>query len=287
MTKNPTSTAPATQAESAQTTLRVAICVMCHKATPVLEQLIDSLQHPAIDLYVHVDGKCDLPPFTPLEHRARLLRKRHSIQWGRSSQIDAMLALFRATCEQPIDYLLLVSGDSLPLWRAEELLERIPQGEEMITLLPMSRKEMEGRLRSKQSWWRRLYYRFFGLGELFAELSSGPSWVGFSPRLRDWMLRYLEQHPAYERLFKGSFCGDELFFHSLAIRSPYRESLHAGRGYMYTDWSAGEAHPKMLSSEDLESLKAVREATDGRWLFARKFRDDVDLERYRALFLKD
>ena len=55
------------------------------------------------------------------------LEHRIDVQWGRRSQIDAEMALFEYASHfrVHIDYLFLVSGDTLPLCSRETLLERL------------------------------------------------------------------------------------------------------------------------------------------------------------------
>ena len=44
---------------------RIAFCILCHKYTPVLEELIRILNVPGNEIFIHVDGKSRIQDFAP------------------------------------------------------------------------------------------------------------------------------------------------------------------------------------------------------------------------------
>lgn len=48
------------------TPFRIAFCVLCHKYTPVLAELVHQLDAPGNGLFIHVDGKADIGAFAAL-----------------------------------------------------------------------------------------------------------------------------------------------------------------------------------------------------------------------------
>ena len=48
-----------TRAMKENTPFRIAFCVLCHKYTPVLAELVHQLDAPGNGLFIHVDGKAD------------------------------------------------------------------------------------------------------------------------------------------------------------------------------------------------------------------------------------
>lgn len=48
---------------------RIAFCILCHKYTPVLEELIRILNVPGNEIFIHVDGKSRIQDFAPLRDR--------------------------------------------------------------------------------------------------------------------------------------------------------------------------------------------------------------------------
>ena len=55
-----------TRAMKENTPFRIAFCVLCHKYTPVLAELVHQLDAPGNGLFIHVDGKADIGAFAAL-----------------------------------------------------------------------------------------------------------------------------------------------------------------------------------------------------------------------------
>lgn len=47
---------------------RIAFCILCHKYTPVLEELIRILNVPGNEIFIHVDGN----PASKISHRSEI-----------------------------------------------------------------------------------------------------------------------------------------------------------------------------------------------------------------------
>lgn len=54
------------------TPFRIAFCVLCHKYTPVLAELVHQLDAPGNGLFIHVDGKADIGAFAALGKTGRV-----------------------------------------------------------------------------------------------------------------------------------------------------------------------------------------------------------------------
>lgn len=64
-----------TRAMKENTPFRIAFCVLCHKYTPVLAELVHQLDAPGNGLFIHVDGKADIGGLRRTrQDRARLFR---------------------------------------------------------------------------------------------------------------------------------------------------------------------------------------------------------------------
>jgi Core-2/I-Branching enzyme len=72
------------------------------------------------------------------------------------------------------------------------------------------------------------------------------------------------------RFFEHVFVPDELFFQTLVLNSPHRDSV-VDANLRYIDWSTTPG-PKVLRTDDLEALLGSG------MLFARKFDETVDAE---------
>lgn len=73
-----------TRAMKENTPFRIAFCVLCHKYTPVLAELVHQLDAPGNGLFIHVDGKADIGAFAALGKTGRVcfVEPRTKVYWG-------------------------------------------------------------------------------------------------------------------------------------------------------------------------------------------------------------
>jgi hypothetical protein len=268
--------------------MKIAYCIVCHKFTPVLEELVRQVGG-ANDVYIHVDAKVPLDAFAPLRGAANFLENRVPVAWGRYSQIEATLRLLDATRAHECDYIALISGDTLPLKNDDDIKHFLwdNRGQEFIFEAPLQPRHA-ARVRYKYpdrdprgSMWAALRRRLRLLprNKYFHSLPPlhfATNWFAITPALRDYFFDYLGTHPEYTEAFRHSHCGDELFFTTLAANSPFKEKMDRRR-YMYADWKTGPQFPRTLDESDFPRLRAATE------LWARKFADNINLEAYRDL----
>lgn len=113
--------------ESIAPPFRIAFCIECHKYTPVLQTLVDLLDHPGNELFIHVDAKSCLADFRPLRGKVHFIRPRIKVYWGHVSQIACMLQLFKATQQSGCHNIGLLSGDTLPLHSHDEIRRHLKE----------------------------------------------------------------------------------------------------------------------------------------------------------------
>ena len=75
--------------------MRIAILIQCHKNSKQINLLLERLNHPDIDCYLHIDKKAD---FTDkIIHRENVFvlpdEKRVAVKWAQISQVTATLNL--------------------------------------------------------------------------------------------------------------------------------------------------------------------------------------------------
>lgn len=284
---------------------RIAFCILCHKYMPVLQELVDRLTVPGNTVYLHVDGKTPLREFAPLRDKVHFITPRTKVYWGQYSQPESTLRLLRATCGSGCRYVVLLSGDTLPLRDTGEIREYLresyAQGREFVDMEPeLSISEIDRKLckthyfRDKSTlgrrtchilgkWFRPAYNPYF---HTLPPLEKGSNWIAVTDRFRDYVIEYLSAHPGYERAFRHSSCGDEFFFQTLMGSSAFA-GRNCKRTPMFVRWAAGDnAHPILLGTKDLPMLAALRDTPGHTWLFARKIADDIDLNAYRTLVLQ-
>lgn len=224
-----------------------------------------------------------------------------------------MLRLLRATRKGTYRYIVLLSGDTLPLQpcgrihdflkasypaqfadmqpelHIEELTQKMrwphyPDRNDWIKHLPgFFRKRL-------YKWLRPRINPYFNI---LPPLEKGSNWIAITDKSRDFAFEYLHRHPGYIRAFRYSHCGDELFFQTLMGISEFA-GANTRRPLVYTRWiGEGTPHPETFGTDDLPRLTELYRrdgkdrASEVPWLFARKFDDRLDLDLFRAAFFRE
>lgn len=266
-----------TRAMKEDTPFRIAFCVLCHKYTPVLAELVHQLDAPGNGLFIHVDGKADIGAFAALGKTGRVcfVEPRTKVYWGGFGMVESTLRLFSATRDGGFRYVVLISGDTLPLYPAETirtvLREAYDRGRQFISANPSITPEEADRIRrrrfcpDKSTFARRLLRiamkctmradnPFF---DRLPPLEKGSQWIAITDRMRDFIFDYLAVHPDFIPAFRYSHAADELFFHTLLGDSPFA-GHNANYSLVYANWSHPGAHPKTLSTSDLSQLSVLK-----------------------------
>ena len=280
--------------------MKIAYCIVCHKYTPVLRELV-GLVGPRNEVYVHVDAKADIASFGPIADMVNFVEPRVKVSWGTYSQVEATLRLLDATEKSDCDYIALISGDTLPLRSDQEIKRYLwaNRGREFIYELPLQAHhidrvrykypdcDMRGRSFAAKAWYGvrkrlRLLPRNKWFGAL-PPLAFGSNWFVITPDFRNWMFSFLGSNPEFTEAFRHGHCGDELFFATLINNSPFAAKRDPRR-YMYVDWETGPQYPRTLDGSDFDRLREAVAMDDenGYFLFARKFSDALDLNAYRT-----
>lgn len=300
--------------------MKLAIVVLAHDRPDQLARLLSALRHPQVRLYLHVDRRSELTPFTKALvdaglHEVELL-PRHPTAWGSADLVDAALEGLAQGVKDGCAYFALVSGQDFPLRPVEEILAFFEKAGSRSYLeyfpLPTPRWRFEGRDRID-------FYTYTVLGrretciprgedtsflnrkgrvlnEMLRVRSAlkasrhppsyvhpfgGSQWWNLSRAAADQILDFIDEHPDYRRYHAHTLAPDELFFQSILLGTEF-----AGEHELVDDtlrfmrWSAKESHPRVLGMEDLPAM------LESESLFGRKFDATVDeavlarLERY-------
>ena len=290
--------------------MKIAIMIQCHKNPGQINLLLNTLKHPAISFFIHIDKKSDIKDEIINRENVIILpdEYRVDVQWAGISQIDATLNMMKfARSNDDFDYYWLCSGQDFPIKPSEDIVEWFNDhpGCDFVELFYTKNNGLD----HENNYDKRtaVYFPCWMLGNstfkrvckrAYTELTGGynktfgwarrkpvngfkfyfgSQWICLSRRSADWVLAYLEDHPEYYRFYKNSICPDESFFQTLIMNSPYvsnrMDYLH------YVDWSEGKNNPKLLKTEDYERL--IRSDK----LMARKFDNTIDADIIEKLRL--
>lgn len=290
--------------------MTIAHLILTHKNPAQLERLLDALDHPRFDFYIHLDGKTDAAPFEHLLSRPNVffIRRRAKVYWAGFGTIQATINGFReilgggarsaggasggASAPKTYDYINVISGQDFPLRSAAVIYEHIASraGREFITCESIETTWtaaadrvrryhlINWRIPGKfilEKWVNKvLPARKFPMAD--HQIVGRANWFTLTPDAIRYALDYLEQHPALIRFYKYSWGADELIFSTILYNSPFRDRIVDN--LVYVDWTGQtQGHPRILVTRDLAALQATDK------LFGRKFDMAVDAEIFTLL----
>ena len=275
-----------------------AYLIMAHNKFDQLALLIGLLDDERNDIYLHIDKKAkgfDKKAFKT-NHSNLIFVKRMSVTWGGHSQIKCEMRLFESAGKKHYAYYHLLSGIDMPIKTQDEIHEFFVRhaGKNFINL---DEKALTNREFTRRVEWYHLFqnvvgrsYNFFkcrlrGLQERLIScqmklgikrkeiipLYKGANWISVT----DEMIRYvISQKKLIKKQFYYSHCADEVFLQSVAMASPYRDTV-TGYCLREIDWERGG--PYTFREEDVPALLSSEN------LFARKFDMDIDPEAVRLI----
>ena len=102
--------------------MKIAALILAHANKKQLERLISALNHPAIDIYIHLDKKSALSPEDFQGYNVRFTEKRWDITLFDFSMVDAEMELIRtAQARESYSYYILLSGQCYPLRHVDDI----------------------------------------------------------------------------------------------------------------------------------------------------------------------
>ncbi len=275
-----------------------AYLIIAHKDDIVFRTLIQMLDHPKNDIFIHMDAKnksYDPAETLKLVKCSRIFHvPRIKVTWGGYSQIHAELTLLEvATSEGNYEHYHLLSGQCLPIKKQDEIITFFEshRGAEFMSI----RKNFEGEERV------RFYYPFQeikgrkgnvivrAINQISIKLQRslhiwrnkainfrrGGNWFSIT----DGLARYvLSKRDWIRTVFHDTLCCDEVFLQTITADSPFAINLFSRRNskmmspanMRLIDWKRGRPYTFRMS--DLEQIKSSSA------MFARKFDGDIDTE---------
>lgn len=255
---------------------RHAVLISAHRDPALVQRLYRALEHPRIDIYLHIDSSVDVTPF--LRETIIHVPYRLRTTWASWSMTDSILRWLRITRSKNYKTYTHLSGQCYPVVSAEDLVRNLD-------LLEGPAQGMNHEP-DKHTWRYQLFHVFDKSGihgfkdrvlkkflyrERFVRrMPEGIEWaVGcalwtLDYKTTEWMLDFLDNRPDIEKFFRNVFGSDETLLQSLLLSSPFKHL--AGRMELYYDWSAGGSHPKELDERDFSAI-----ISSGCW-FARKMK---------------
>ena len=282
---------------------RHAYLIMCHNNFEQLVKLLQLLDAPQNDLYIHIDRKADCPDtgrFVRVVEKASItFIERRRVNWGGFSQIQTELDLLRTATKTSHLYYHLLSGADLPIKSQEYIYNFFEgaQGKEFISIDESSLQGFDSFPRiGSFHFFQELIGRNTGLIPVIAEhlerysinlqsalklnrldtipypIYKGSNWFSIT---HDMAVFLLSREKEIKRHFQYGLCADELFLQTIAMQSPFADRITSEKTRLI-DWDRGS--PYTWKMEDYPELKSSPA------LFARKFDSQVCMEIIDKLF---
>lgn len=275
---------------------RHAYLIMAHHNFQQLNTLVGLLDDPRNDIYIHMDKKTTGfdPETIKAKHSGLYFVEPIVVAWGGHSQIACEMHLFKNAGARHYMYYHLLSGIDLPIKTQDEIhaffqehagqnfmeidknamatgefLVRIKYyylfqniiGKNQMAPNPTFRMRL---LMKVQAFFLRLQklVRFQRRGSI--PPYKGANWVSITDDLLQYVLACENR---IRKMFRYTLCADEIFLQSIAMDSPYRDTV-VENYYREIDWSEGRPH--IYRKEEIPQL--LRSPA----FFARKFDMTVD-----------
>lgn len=276
--------------------MKVAFLMQCHKNPEQINLLLEALNHPMVDVFVHVDKKSQAIK-DKITQRAGVYilpeQQCVDVQWAQYSQVEATLQLLRAAVNRGGDsHYWLISGQDYPLRPMDNILDFLEANQEAnfiecSQIKPFNKRNdvyFPNSVIGRKLWQKVLknlwIYGTGGWNKTFPIFKRkapddfkywfGSQWWCLNSTTAQWIIDYLNEHTEYEKFFEHSLCSDECFFQTLVMNSPFANTT---KPYLhYIKWEKGKSSPRTLTTIDYEELKKTEK------IIARKFDIDVDTE---------
>lgn len=275
---------------------RHAVCIMAHKNAEQLNVLLHLLDHPQIDIYMHLDSKSSINPQEDIklpQYSKLVFVPRHDTRWGDISLVETEIELFRAVYNSGIHYqrVHLISGQDLPVKSVDYILDYFEKEENKDKEF-ISVDDQPGEIRRLKYYWlctkhmrQGFVYKLVRHGALVVQkiiginrlktlplnYKKGSEWVSLTCNAVN---RLVESWPKYGKYFRKTVCSDELYKQMLL--SDGQNDFSSKGNLRYAKFVG--ASPEIIHADKVANLVANPDI-----LFARKFDMMVDREAVEKL----
>lgn len=259
--------------------------ILAHDDAVLLQVLLNCLDDPRNDIYIHWDLKSGSIPFVKtVKSKLFWIQDRVAVNWGAYSMVVAEYALFKLAIKNgPYEYYHLLSGTDLPIKSQDYIHSECEKmaGTEFIAFANPPQSEIDYRVQHyflfpeefktgsivKRSF-RKLYLKYQDLTHkkrTDVSVRKGSQWCS----LTHSFVKYLLEREAFvKETFTNTLCPDEMFIQTVCANSPFMQKVKEAstefEGNMrFIKWEKGELLP--IEETDIPDIKV-----SDRW-FARKF----------------
>lgn len=286
---------------------RHAYLILAHRNWSQLATLLQLLDHPQNDIYLHIDSSAKGWEAAALQASVRqgtlTVLSKFRPAWGSEALVDVTLLLLATASATPHAYYHLLSGMDLPLRTQDEIhafFAKVEQAEFVdFKAETVSADLLRDRLQTYHFMQgaRQRYPLVRKFDDLSLRLQSllqvnrlkcctvrfqkGSQWFSITQAFAEYCLAHAAE---YRRYFRFSKCSDELFIQTLLQNSQFLANRFSSKyddehaTMRFIDWDRGTlSSPYVFRSDDYDQI------LQSGMLFARKFDERVDAEIIRRI----
>lgn len=288
-----------------------AYLIMAHSEFEQLRMLVEMLDYPGNDIYIHVDKKAkelDKEEIKKNIHYSKVyIYQEFPIYWGHYSQTQCEVFLLRESTKKEYDYYHLLSGADLPLCSQKVIQSFFDEnkGKEYVRYwgekYPESYYSWLSYYHPLQKYLRissnskvnqvinccenaiELIQKLIGVNRIrnnSIQYQKGATWFSITKEFANYVV---EKENWIKKIFSNTRSSDEVFLQTILHNSQFecnryekKYELDGLSGTHYIDWKRGK--PYIFRISDYDELSSCG------YLFARKFSYSIDKEIINVLY---
>lgn len=294
--------------------MKHAFLIMAHTNWNLLKRLLKSLDFIDSNIYLHIDAKSEVSK-EQLKDIAKVCRyatfhmiQRKNVNWGGYSLIDCELSLLRRAVQDKNDYYHFMSGNDYLIVSEKNFKDFFNEnnGKEFIgfSSKEFSKQERQryqvyhflqekiGRKKSAIYWFEKVLVKLQMKSRIIDRTKKfngikyevGSEWCSLTKNFAEYLLG---KEQIIKKMFKWSYCCDEVFVQTMFINSPFKnnnfqrtvlDDSENTQNVRAIDWKRGEPYTYEYSD--------YKELIESGNIFVRKVNNDT-AEREKLLDLLD
>lgn len=285
--------------------MKFAYLIVAHGSFLLLEKLVEALDMPNADIFLHIDAKVKDFDVSRYEHvvsssKLYILDKRIDVRWGSISQVEATFSLLEyAKSKGNYDYYHLISGIDLPIKSNAYILQFFEnnQGKEFLGFdsyyTPRILKNrlgyyhfVNGNLMKKSKFWYYLNQSLVKIQKalcvsrkmLYKEYRGGSNWFSITDAL---VTELLANKDLLLNAYRYTFCPDEAIIQSFVFNSSFYSNVYR----LSKDGCMRHVIFDSYGSCQTWRMDQLAEIMNSPYLFARKF-DEHDVELINRILVE-
>lgn len=285
--------------------MKTAFLILTHKDFNHLKRLVEYLNHPSIDIFIHVDKKSLSPEFSgklkELSSSKVNIIPSQKVYWSSLSQTEARIRLMKAALSSSdFDHFVMLSGQCYPIKPLPSFLKFLSnnKGVSFMEHFPLPYNElglnkgldrincysytMFGKrvtyfskdMKTTFNTKGRVFNSLLGLYHIFKKKRRHPTnvkpyygndWWIASNSAVKFMLEFIEENPNYHIYHKHTKHTCEVYFPSILAGTNYQGKI-INTSHHYMHWSEkNTANPIVLEDNEFDNI------ANSKAFFARKF----------------